>query len=115
MQLANKARHHGAVGTVPITDNLVWCRRSQDKRVCSCLNRRKAVRVAAKASLIGIAARSVNDGEPDACTGALELRKKTVDAHPIPTDIPFPPNLRVDRDQLVLTIRLHAGAAQMEQ
>src|SRR5258708_32533961 len=99
----------------PITDNLVWCRRSQDERVCSCLNRRKAVRVAPEASLIGIAPRSDNDGEPDAGTGALELRKKTVDAHPIPTDIPFPPNLRVHRAHVVLTIRLPAVDSAIEQ
>src|SRR5713226_4672622 len=115
MHFLKKRSRQGCVNTIRVIDNLVWCRRGQDQRVFTCLNGREPVRVTPETSFIGIAARSVDDCKPHACTGVLELRKKTIDAHPVPTHIPFVPNLRVDRDHIVLTARLHSVARKIDK
>jgi len=114
-QLLDQLAHEHAAGAAAVIDQLLRRGGIERQRAHRCIDCAQPRRVGAKVPLKAIAVRPIEDENLHLCFPAVHLREDIIDAHALPFDVGFPPDVRVDGNEEGLPISLNAITAEIEQ
>jgi len=112
VQIIEQFGHQHAILALGIVGDLARRGGRKDQRVVRRIDRRQAVGERAKAALIGIAPRGVDDDELGVSATFLHRGQDGFDADALAPNIGFLPDRRIDRDHIAFATGLDAVAAE---